>query len=492
MFKSIKFSTLRILVFRFVAPLLAMLKYYMYTPLARRGRASRKLQTARVYLCYTLKSCLRGIYLFLATLFIYVAPGYAMLDLELTQGVNSAVPIAILTFTGQESISSNDNNVSDVVGKDLQNSGRFRLFDASTLLPDFQNKDTVNYDYWHEQKVNDVVSGQIQNIGGDKFKVSFKLNDIYSKSILLERDYTVSSSQLRALAHHISDLVYKQLTGDHGIFSTKIAYILVQRTAGASAHYSFEVSDYDGYNPRTLLVSDQPLMSPSWSPDGRQIAYVSFEGNRAAIYVQDVATGARRILTNYPGINGAPAWSPDGSKIALVLSETGYPKIYVMSVGSNQPQQITSDWYLDTEPSWAPDGRSLIFTSNRGGSPQIYRVNLGSKSVQRVTYKGNYNARSSFAPDGKSIAMLHQNGAGFGIGVQDLESGRVTIISNSGNDESPSMAPNGKMVVFATDAGGRSVLGMASSDGKVKLTLPARAGSVQEPAWSPFLDKTKN
>jgi len=409
----------------------------------------------------------------LIILFVWF-PVYAMLDLELTQGVDNAIPIAILPFAGQD-------NITPVVGQDLQNSGRFKLADISDLVQG-QDYNAISYSYWSGRKVNDVVTGKIQESGG-KYQVSFRLFDTYNKSVLLDKQFTVNSDQMRDLAHHISDLIYQQLTGDRGIFSTKIAYILVNREANAPTKYRLEVSDVDGYNPHSLLTTDQPLMSPAWSPDGKQLAYVSFEGHRAAIYVQDVASGNRHVLTKYAGINGAPAWSPDGKKMAVVLTQTGYPKIYVLDLVKNTVERVTNDWYLDTEPCWAPDGKSIIFTSNRGGSPQIYRVNLATKKVDRVTYKGNYNARASFTPDGKNLVLLHQEGDGFDIAIQDLASGRVMVLTKSGFDESPTVAPNGKMVMYATNYNGKGVLAAVSTDGKVQILLPSREGEVQEPAW---------
>ena len=413
-------------------------------------------------------------------LFIFIFawfPAYAVLDLELTEGANNAVPIAILPFSGSD-------RVAPVVGQDLQNSGRFKLADISDLVQG-QDYNAISYPYWSGRKVNDVVTGKIQ-VSDGKYQVSFRLFDTYNKSVLLEKQYTVGENQLRQLAHHISDLIYQQITGDRGVFSTKIAYILVDRQANLPAKYRLEVSDVDGYNPHSLLTTDQPLMSPAWSPDGTKLAYVSFEGNRAAIYVQDVATGNRHVLTRYAGINGAPAWSPDGKKMAVVLTETGYPKIYVLDLVNNSVTRVTNDWYLDTEPAWALDGKSIIFTSNRGGTPQIYRVTLSNKKIDRVTYKGNYNARASFTSDGKNIVILHQEGDAFNIALQDLSSGRVMVLTKTGADESPTVAPNGKMVMYATNYRGKGMLAAVSTDGKVQILLPSREGEVQEPAWGPF------
>lgn len=411
--------------------------------------------------------------LFICTIFLVGASAHAALELELTQGVDTAIPIAINSFGSQDSI-------SPVITADLKNSGRFKLVAGSATNPS-----NIDFDYWRGQGADNVVTGQIVASGG-QYKVSFKLFDVYNHNQLLADQYTVKSGQLRQLAHHISDLIYQQLTGDRGVFSTKIAYILVNRAPGQRPKYRFQVADADGYNPKTLLTSTFPLMSPAWSPDGKKIAYVSFEGHRAAIYIQDLASGQRRILSKFPGINGAPAWSPDGSKMALVLTQTGYPKIYILDLSSNSLQRVTSDYSLDTEPSWSPDGRSLIFTSNRGGTPQIYRVNLDDRSIKRVTYDGSYNARASFTADGKNIVMLHQDGEGFNIAAQDLTSGRVTVLTNSSSNESPSVAPNGKMVIYATDANNHGVLAEVSIDGRVKLLLPALDGEVQEPAWGPL------
>lgn len=414
--------------------------------------------------------------------FLSTGAAYATLELELTQGVDSAIPLALATFAGQDSIVAKERKVSEVVKNDLKNSGRFRIVNA-----DLGATDNLNFDFWRGQKVENIITGQVKKISSDDYKVSFKLHDVYNHSVILNKEFSVRGSELRHLAHHISDLIYQQLTGDRGVFSTKIAYILVQRSSHSGPRYKFEVSDVDGFNPQTLLTSSQPLMSPAWSPDGRNIAYVSFEGNRAAIFSQNVYTGQRSIITKFPGINGAPAWSPDGRKMAVVLTQTGFPKIYVLDLATKSLQRITDERFSDTEPSWAPDGRSIIFTSDRGGSPQIYRVYLDSRRIERVTFQGRYNARSSFTFDGKGIVTLHQDGGSFDIAYLDLASGRVNVLTDSGHDESPSLAPNGKMVVYATNSSGRGVLAEVAVDGRVKLLLPAREGEVQEPAWGPFV-----
>lgn len=411
-----------------------------------------------------------------AGLLFFATHAYAVLELELTQGVDNAVSIAIFPFAEP----SLDGGITAVISNDLKNSGRFKLV-AGPASPDL----AANFVAWRAQKIEAVVSGQVKQIGGGQLVVTFKVFDVYNKNKLFEKEYRIKKEQARKLAHHISDTIYQQLTGDRGIFSTRIAYVLVERH-GRKALYKLQIADSDGYNNRTLLASRFPLMSPAWSPDGKKIAYVSFEGHRAAIYMQDLASGRRELVSKFPGINGAPAWSPDGRKIALVLTLTGYPKIHILDLATKKLERVTDGWSLDTEPNWSPDGGSLIFTSNRGGNPQIYRLYLGNKKVERVTFQGIYNARAAFTPSGNAIVMLHQEGDMFSIAYEDLKTGRLTLLTRAGLNESPSMAPNGKMIVYATNSNGRGMLAEVSVDGRVKLLLPAGEGEVQEPAWSPF------
>lgn len=426
---------------------------------------------------------------------------HAALNLELTQGTQGAIPVAIVPFSGQATDLQGTDNVAGVITNDLQNSGRFKLMSAQSMQDKPAAADKINFDYWKNQNINDMVVGSITPVSGGRYRVDFQLVNVFGakaaannssapawqSAVLLTKTFYVNADQLRGVAHHISDLVYENLTGDKGVFSTKIAYVLVQRN-GQSAQYALEVADMDGYNPRTLLRSSQPIMSPSWSRDGRKIAYVSFENERANIYIQDVATGSRQVLSQFQGINGAPAWSPDGSKLALVLTrDSETPKIYIMNVADKSLRQVTQGMSIDTEPSWSPDGRAIVFTSNRGGSPQIYRVDVASGNTQRVTFNGTYNARASYTADGNAIVVLHSQGGGYDIAIQNLTNSQIAVLTRSGDDQSPSVAPNGKMVVYATRSNGHSMLGMVSTDGKVKLVLPTREGDVREPAWSPFM-----
>ncbi|MCR9191845.1 MAG: Tol-Pal system beta propeller repeat protein TolB [Gammaproteobacteria bacterium] len=398
------------------------------------------------------------------------------LDLELTQGVNAALPIGINSFGKDE----NARGLTAVISNDLAISGQFKLIKAS-----FRGQPALSY--WKRAGADSVLSGQITPMGHDRLQVSFELVDVASEGrTLLSNKYVIQESQLRTLAHHISDVVYQKLTGTRGVFSTKIAYIMVLREGG-KARYSLEIADMDGFHPQSLLVSSEPIMSPSWSPNGKSIAYVTFEKKRSQIFTVDVASGKRRLITSFDGINGAPSWAPNGKELAMVLSKGGSPKIYLVSLASGMMKQLTFGNAIDTEPRFSPDGQNILFTSGRGGSPQIYRLDLASNRVSRVSFNGNYNARASYTPDQQSIVMLHRTDHDFNIGVQDLHSGQYLTLTDSSMDESPSVSPNGRLVLYATHDRYHGVLSIVSIDGHIKLKFPSRVGDIQEPAWSPFL-----
>lgn len=424
------------------------------------------------------------LYIFTSLFFI---PIYA-LDLELTKGMTSAIPIAIKPFAGQSVSISGNQTIPQVIKNDLQQSGQFRVMGPNNLVQTLKFLQQINYHYWQKQKVNAVIIGAIRPSGINHHQVAFTLVNVFdSNNVLLSNSFNVGTQNLRSLAHHISDLVYQKMMGVRGIFSTRIAYVFVRHFSDKSSTYTLEVADADGFNPQPLLVSHMPIMSLTWSPDGKKIAYVSFEKQHAVIYMQNLTTGQRQSISNTPGINGAPAFSPDGTRLALVLTKTGNPNIYVLNLLTKRLIEITNDWAIDTEPAWSPDGKTLLFTSNRDGTPQIYKYSFRNNAVTRLTYQGDYNARASFLPDGKSIVMMHQENGLFSIAYEDLTTWRLRILAQSGVDESPSLAPNGKMVVYATQYRGRGILAQVSIDGQIKLRFPSRDGIVQEPAWSPFL-----
>jgi TolB protein len=395
------------------------------------------------------------------------------LDLELTQGINSALPIAVNTFDGGEG-----NAISDVIQHDLKLSGQFKLVGGSGIL---------SITTLRQMGADNVVQGTVRPMSADRFEVNFQLLDAVQKNhVLLNKRYEVSRLQFRALAHHISDEVYEKLTGEKGIFSTRLAYILVKRD-GRNARHSLMVSDVDGYNPRSLLTSTEPIMSPAWSPDGKRIAYVSFEKKQSEIYIVTVSSGARQLVSNFKGINGAPTWSPNGQELTIVLSKSGAPKLYSVNLSNGAMKQLTFGSSIDTEPRYSPDAKSIIFTSGRGGAPQIYRLGLESGAISRITFDGNYNARGSFTPNQQQIVLLHRDSGKFNIAVQDVASGQLSLLTSALMDESPSVSPNGRLILYATKQSEQGILGIVSIDGRIHMRLPSGDGDVQEPAWSPYL-----
>lgn len=415
----------------------------------------------------------------------------AMIDLELTQGVLASVPLAVTQFQGGEVKAPGNQTLNEIVNNDLQNSGEFRVVNQGETAT---NNDAAQVTRLRQLGADYVLSGSVRGLVGDRYQVHFVLQSLLdgkadpNSSVLLDGNFTAPTRALRSLAHRISDEVYQKLTGVRGVFSTKIAYVLVEPLGGDKTRYQLIVADADGFRPQTLLTSYQPIMSPSWSPDARKLAYVSFEGHHANVFLQDVASGQRDLVSHAPGINGAPAFSPDGTKLALVLSVTGNPQIYLLNLRTHQLRQITNDWSIDTEPSFSADGSSLLFTSNRDGTPQIYQYSFSTGAIQRVTFDGNYNARASFTSNGQTIVLMHRGDDEFGIARFDLESGKMQSLVQGGMDESPSVSPNGKMIIYATQYSGRGVLAQVSTDGRIKLRLPSQEGAVQEPAWSPFIN----
>ncbi|GAB2799606.1 Tol-Pal system beta propeller repeat protein TolB [Halomonas shantousis] len=413
------------------------------------------------------------------------AMAHAELTIEITKGNDQAIPIAVVPFefSGQGGL---PQDISRIVSDDLARSGQFDPLKRESLIALPSRSEDVFYRDWRQVNADYLVVGSVQPEGSG-YRVQFELLDVYGERRMIGEVVTSSREQLRASAHYISDQIFEAITGIRGAFSTRIVYVTANGT-GDNIRFSLQVADADGYNNQEILSSDEPILSPAWSPDGQKLAYVSFETERPAIYIQNMATGQRVRATSFEGINGAPAWSPDGRKLAMTLSKDGQPEIYIMDIGARSFQRMTNNPAIDTEPEWAPDGRSLVFTSDRSGGPQLYRLDIANGQAERITFTGNYNSRGRFGTEGKEIFMVHRDDSGYHVAKQDLDTGRVTVLTDSQWDESPSVAPNGTMVIFATQQGTRGVLGAVSADGRASFRLPSPQGDVREPAWSPFLN----
>jgi TolB protein len=421
-------------------------------------------------------------------LVLVVGSAQAADPLVISSGSDRAIPIAVVPF-GWQGGQPLPEDLANIVSDDMRNSGVFSPIPRQNMLSQPSQASEVIFRDWKALGANYVLVGNVVPNGG-RLQINYALFNVSTEQQVLTGNVGGGTDQLRDMAHFISDQAYEKLTGVKGAFSTRILYVTAERFSATNTRYTLQRADYDGARSVTLLQSREPILSPRFAPDGKRIAYVSFEQQRPRIFLQYIDTGRREQLTNFEGLNGAPAFSPDGNRLAFVLSKDGNPEIYVMDLGSRAIRRVTNDSAIDTEPFWGKDGQTIYFTSDRSGKPQIYKTSVSGGGAERVTFVGNYNANPKLSADEKTLVMVHrQEGfTNFQIAAQDLQRGSVRVLSNTSLNDSPTVAPNGTMLIYATRQQDRGVLMLVSINGRVRIPLPTAQGDVREPSWSPYLN----
>jgi len=403
-------------------------------------------------------------------------PALAQFRVEITGVGLTQLPIALVPFSGEGQA---PQKISTIVQADLERSGRFVGVNASGVaLNETSRPDVI---LWRQRNADALACGSITRLSNGRFDVRFRLWDVVKAEDLGGQSYTVPQADLRLVAHRIADFIYEKLTGEPGIFSTRVAYV-----TKVNGRYNLWVADADGENAQSALASPASIISPAWSPNGKQLAYVSFESRKPVVYVHDVASGRRRLIANFRGSNSAPAWSPDGRTLAVTLTRDGGSQLYTINATGGEPRRLMQSSGIDTEPAFAADGSSIYFVSDRGGAPQIYRVPAKGGSAQRVTFNGSYNISPNISPDGRWLAYISRQGGAYRLHVMELASGNVTAITDTSDDESPSFAPNSRLLVYATKQQGKEALMTTTLDGKIKARLAGKSGDIREPDWGPF------
>ena len=411
-----------------------------------------------------------------AILSLPAVPALAQFRVEVTGVGLTQLPIALAPFRGE---AQSPQRISAIVQADLERSGQFRGIDAAgAALDEVSRPDMAQ---WRQKSADSLVTGSITRLADGRYDIRFRLWDVVRAQDLGGQSFVVSQGDLRLVAHRIADFVYEKLTGERGVFSTRIAYV-----TKAGGRYSLWVADADGENAQAALSSPEPIISPAWAPNGTQLAYVSFESRKPVVYVHDVASGRRRLIANFRGSNSAPAWSPDGRQLAVTLTRDGSSQLYTIDANGGEPRRLMQSSGIDTEPVFSGDGRTIYFVSDRGGAPQIYKVGASGGNAERVTFSGNYNISPSVSPDGRWLAYISRVGGAFKLHVMDLGTGAVNAITDTTADENPSFAPNSRLIVYATQQQGREALMTTTLDGKIKARLAGQGGDIREPDWGPY------
>ncbi|SFV01608.1 Tol-Pal system beta propeller repeat protein TolB [Pseudoduganella namucuonensis] len=400
---------------------------------------------------------------------------HAQLRVEISGVGSNQIPIAIAAFADEDIAPA---KISAIIKADLERSGAFKIIDAGAIA----NVNDIDYSQWKSRGANALVVGTVEKLANGSFDVRYKLHDTIKATKLSQLDQSAVPQYTRLSAHKIADDVYEKLTGVRGAFATRIAYVTQQ---GRS--FRLEVADADGEGVQLALSSNEPIISPSWSPDGTRVAYVSFEQKKPVVYVQNLVTRARAVIANEKGSNSAPSWAPDGNKLAVALSKDGHTQVYTVNADGSGLRRVSNSAGIDTEPQFSADGQSIYFTSDRSGGPQIYRMGANGGDAQRVTFGGSYNISPRISSDGKTLAYISRRDGNFQLYVMDLASGQEQRLSDTTSDESPSFAPNGKFLLYATESGRRKSLAVVSVDGRVKQRLTIQAGNIKEPTWGPFM-----
>ena len=409
------------------------------------------------------------------------------LEIDIFNGQVIRAPVAVVPFGWEGDGASAPLDVASIIAADLYRSGRFDPKAEEDMLQKPTSGAEIDFDDWTTLKVQAVVVGTVEQTGANAYSVQFQLFDPYRQSQLVGYRMPASRGTMRRVAHRLADMIYEELTGVAGVFATRVAYVSTQGD-GDDKIYRLVVADYDGENEHVIMESADPIMSPAWSPDSRRLAYVSFEGNRSSIFVQQLRTGNRTQVSSEPGINGAPSFSPDGRQLVLTLGGLdGNLDLYVVDLTTREKRRLTTHRAIDTEGTWSPDGRYIYFTSDRAGGPQIYRLPAAGGTPERITFEGSYNARPRLSPDGKKLAVLYNDRGNYRIGVVDLRNRSLIVLSTGSQDESPSFAPNSDILIYATrQSGGNGVLETVSADGQIRQRMASGQGDVREPVWSPF------